>query len=76
MSKLFATEALQADASDLLDLMAPDSLLAAGVEGAAADGEAHFAHRLGAAATIYGGSSEILRSIIAQRTLGLPRSRS
>jgi alkylation response protein AidB-like acyl-CoA dehydrogenase len=76
MTKLLGTEALQADASDLLDLMAPDSLLHAGVPGAAAEGEAQFAYRLGAAATIYGGSTEIIRSIIAQQALGLPRSRS
>jgi alkylation response protein AidB-like acyl-CoA dehydrogenase len=76
MTKLLGTEALQADASDLLDLMAPDSLLHAGADGAAAEGEAQFAYRLGAAATIYGGSTEIIRSIIAQQALGLPRSRS
>jgi alkylation response protein AidB-like acyl-CoA dehydrogenase len=76
MNKLFGTEMLCADGCDLLDLMAPDSLLLAGVEGSAADGEAQFAYRLGAAATIYGGSSEIIRSLIAQQALGLPRSRS
>jgi alkylation response protein AidB-like acyl-CoA dehydrogenase len=76
MTKLLGTEALQADASDLLDLMAPDSLLHAGADGAAAEGEAQFAYRLGAAASIYGGSTEILRSIVAQQALGLPRSRS
>jgi len=76
MTKLFSTEVLQADASDLLDLMAPESLLNKGVGGAADEGEAQFAYRHGAAATIYGGSSEIIRSIIAQQALGLPRSRS
>jgi alkylation response protein AidB-like acyl-CoA dehydrogenase len=76
MNKLFGTETLLTDAADLLDLMAPDSLLRAGVEGAAAGGEAEFAYRLAAASTVYGGSSEIIRSIIAQQALGLPRSRS
>jgi len=76
MNKLFGTETLLSDASDLLDLMAPESLLRAGVEGSAAEGEAEFAYRLAAAATIYGGSSEIIRSVIAQQALGLPRSRS
>ena len=42
----------------------------------AAEGEAEFAYRLAAAQTIYAGSSEIMRSIIAQQALGLPRSRS
>jgi len=76
MTKLFGTEILHADGSDLLDLMAPDSLLNDGVDGAAGEAQAQFAYRLGAAATIYGGSSEIIRSIIAQQVLGLPRSRS
>jgi alkylation response protein AidB-like acyl-CoA dehydrogenase len=76
MNKLFGTETLLSDASDMLDLMAPDSLLRAGVEGAAAEGEPEFGYRLAAAGTIYGGSSEIIRSIIAQQALGLPRSRN
>jgi alkylation response protein AidB-like acyl-CoA dehydrogenase len=75
MNKLFSTEALQSDASDLLDLMAPDSLLDEDA-GGGDEGEAQFAFRVGAAATIYGGTSEIIRSIIAQQALGLPRSRS
>ncbi len=76
MSKLFGSETLQMDASDLLDLMAPDSLLRRGSDGAVAEGEPEFAYRLAAATTIYAGSSEIIRSIIAQLALGLPRSRS
>src|SRR5262245_25589966 len=76
MNKLFGTETLLSDASDLLDLMAPDSLLRAGAPGAVAEGEPEFAYRLAAAGTIYGGSSEIIRSVIAQQALGLPRSRS
>jgi 3-oxocholest-4-en-26-oyl-CoA dehydrogenase alpha subunit len=35
--------------------------------------EYHF--RCSVASTIYGGSSEILRSLIAEQLLGLPRSR-
>ena len=35
-----------------------------------------FGYRLSAATTIYGGSSEIMRSIVAQVGLGMPRSRS
>jgi alkylation response protein AidB-like acyl-CoA dehydrogenase len=76
MSKLFQTEILVEDAQDLLDLAAPASLLRRGEEGAAADGEFEFAYRLSPAPTIYAGTSEIMRSIIAQQALGLPRSRS
>lgn len=76
MSKLFQTEILVQDAQDLLDLAAPESLLSCGEPGAAADGEIEFAYRFAPAPTIYAGTSEIMRSIIAQLALGLPRSRS
>jgi alkylation response protein AidB-like acyl-CoA dehydrogenase len=76
MSKLFGTEMLMTAANDLLDLLAPDSLFTKGSDGAIADGEPEFAYRLAAAMTTYAGSSEIMRSIIAQQALGMPRSRS
>jgi alkylation response protein AidB-like acyl-CoA dehydrogenase len=76
MSKLFQTEILVRDAQDLLDLAAPDSLLREGEPGAPEDGAFEFAYRLAPAPTIYAGTSEIMRSIIAQTALGLPRSRS
>jgi alkylation response protein AidB-like acyl-CoA dehydrogenase len=76
MSKLFGTEMLLSDANDLLDLLAPDSLVTKGSNGAIAEGEPEFAYRLAAAMTTYAGSSEIMRSIIAQQALGMPRSRS
>lgn len=74
MNKLFSTEMLLSDAAELLDLMAPDSLLNEGEEGAVAEGGPEFAYRLAAAGTIYGGASEIMRSQIARQALGLPRS--
>jgi len=74
MNKLFSTEMLLSDAADLLDLMAPDSLLNEGEEGAVAEGAAEFSYRLAAAGTIYGGASEIMRTQIARQALGLPRS--
>jgi alkylation response protein AidB-like acyl-CoA dehydrogenase len=76
MAKLFSAERLAADARDLVDLAAPDSLLAGGAPGAAGDGHLEFAYRHAAGTRIYGGSSEIMRSVIAQQTLGMPRSRS
>jgi len=74
MNKLYGTETLLSDASALLDLIAPDSLLTEDAEGAPAEGAIEFAYRLAAGATIYGGSSEIMRGLIAQQALGLPRS--
>ena len=75
MEKVLCTEGMVRDATDLLDLTAPDSLLNAGA-GSLTDGVIEFGYRLGAATTIYGGSSEIMRSIVAQVGLGMPRSRS
>ena len=71
MSKLFSTEAFLGDSTDLLDLTAPDSLFK-GQEGL---GLVERSHRHAAATTIYGGTSEIQRSLIAEKALGLPRTR-
>ena len=60
----------------MLDLCAPDSILEEGADGAVGDGEVEFAYRVSAARSIYAGSCEIMRSIIAQLALGMPRSRS
>jgi alkylation response protein AidB-like acyl-CoA dehydrogenase len=70
-SKIFATEAFITDAADLIDLAAPRSLLR-GKEGL---GLVEKGYRHAAATTIYGGSSEVMRSMVAERRLGMPRSR-
>jgi alkylation response protein AidB-like acyl-CoA dehydrogenase len=72
MAKLFSSEKFLKDSSDLLNLSAPDSL-------AAREGPAGFlnqCYRHAQGTTIYGGTSEIHRSLIAERALGLPRSRA
>jgi alkylation response protein AidB-like acyl-CoA dehydrogenase len=74
MAKLFATEVLQQGASELLDLLGPAGLLAHGAPGAPGDGWIEHAHRHVAVATIYGGTSEVMRGIIAEQGLGLPRT--
>ncbi|MES2320754.1 MAG: acyl-CoA dehydrogenase family protein [Pseudomonadota bacterium] len=72
MSKLFSTERYHADASDLMDMAAPWSLFAS------SDGLGHveIGYRQSIGMTIYGGTSEIHRSLIAEQGLGMPRSRS
>jgi 3-oxochol-4-en-24-oyl-CoA dehydrogenase len=70
MAKLFSSEKFLRDSSDLLDLAAPHSLAN---EGAAGFLNQCYRHSQGT--TIYGGTSEIHRSLIAERALGLPRSR-
>lgn len=75
MAKLFATEAFQRASADLLDLLGPEAVLQRGAPGAPAGGWVEHAFRHAVVTTIYAGSSEIQRSIIAERGLGLPRSR-
>jgi alkylation response protein AidB-like acyl-CoA dehydrogenase len=76
MYSLFSAEAWIEDSADMMDLCAPDSILKQGVEAAPGNGEIELAYRHSTALSIYGGSSEIMRSIIAQLTLRMPRSRS
>ncbi len=76
MSALFSSESFVQIATDLLDLAAPDSILGADALGEVLKGEIEFGYRHSTATTIYAGSSEILRSIIAQVALSMPRSRS
>ena len=71
MTKMFSSEKFQSDARDLLDLTAPHSLSKR--EGPA--GEINLAYRHAHGTTIYGGTSEVHRSMIAERALGLPRTR-
>ena len=72
MAKMFSSEKFMEDAADLLDLTAPYSLSKR--EGAANLINLSYRHAQGT--TIYGGTSEIHRSMIAERALGLPRSRA
>jgi len=72
MAKLFSSEKFLEDGSDLLDLTAPLSLSKR--EGAAEYLNQSYRHAHGT--TIYAGTSEVHRSMIAERALGLPRSRN
>ncbi len=70
-AKIFGTESFITVSTDLLDLAAPDSLRR-GKDGL---GIVEMGYRHSTATTIYGGTSEVLRSMVAERRLGLPRSR-
>lgn len=72
MAKLFGTEAFLGDAADLMDLAAPDTL----VQARGGLGRIETGYRHATATTIYAGTSEIHRSLIAENALGLPRGRS
>ncbi len=72
MAKMFSSEKFLTDARDLMDLTAPLSLSKR--KGAAEAINMFYRHAQGA--TIYGGTSEVHRSMIAERNLGLPRTRA
>jgi len=63
-------------ADRLMALTAPDSVLSRGAASAIGGGALEFGYRHGTALAIYGGTEEILKSIVAQTALGMPRSRS
>jgi alkylation response protein AidB-like acyl-CoA dehydrogenase len=71
MTKVFSSEKFTLDSRDLLDLTAPLSLSKR--KGAAAAINQDYRHAHGT--TIYGGSSEVHRSMVAEKGLGLPRTR-
>jgi 3-oxochol-4-en-24-oyl-CoA dehydrogenase len=75
MAKLHITEAFVRAASELLDVLGADGLVPMGEPGTVLDGLVEHAFRHAVVTTIYGGSSEVQREIIAGRGLGLPRNR-
>ncbi|HEY8545667.1 MAG TPA: acyl-CoA dehydrogenase family protein [Acidimicrobiales bacterium] len=75
MAKLALTEAFVRASSDILDMIGPHALLPRGEATTVRGGHFEHAYRHAMVTTIYGGSSEVQREIIAQRGLGLPRSR-
>jgi alkylation response protein AidB-like acyl-CoA dehydrogenase len=75
MAKLFASEAITRQGADFMDMLGPDGLRSHGDPTAIEGGGAEFAFRFALGATTYGGTSEVQRNIIAQRGLGLPRTR-
>ncbi len=74
MSKLYSSDTLTQCSSDLLDMLGSDSVMekdggddfVAGVE---------HVFLVGPGTTTYGGTVEVMRSLLAERYLGLPRSR-
>ncbi|MDD3798120.1 MAG: acyl-CoA dehydrogenase [Novosphingobium sp.] len=70
MAKLFATEIYMHDAADMVALAAPASLR----HETPALAEIEDRHRQSISQTIYGGTSEVHRGIIAQYALNLPRA--
>jgi len=74
MAKLHITEAFVGASAELLDLLGTAGVLGSGEPGAVLGGLVEHAFRHAVVTTIYGGSSEVQREIIAGRGLGLPRN--
>ena len=75
VAKLFATESYNKAATSCGELTGPLSLLDADEPGSPAEGWVDRAVRDAPVTTIYGGTSEIQKNLIAERHLGLPRAR-
>jgi alkylation response protein AidB-like acyl-CoA dehydrogenase len=73
MSKLFGTEAIVRGSEELTALVGPDALRSRGDATAVGRGDIEHLLRFSLGTTIYAGTSEIQRNIIAQRRCGLPR---
>ena len=73
MSKLFSTEAIVRCAEELCSVVGPDSLRARLDPTSVEDGAVEHLLRFSLGTTIYAGTSEIQRNMIAQRRCGLPR---
>lgn len=75
LAALFGPETYVRWSSTLLDMVGAEGLLPWTERDAAAGGIFEYHYRSAVATTIYGGTSEVLRSLIAEHRLGLPRSR-
>jgi len=73
MAKLFSSEALERIAQNLTELVGPDALRSYFEPSAPEGGRIEHSLRFSLGTTIYAGTSEVQRNIIAQRGLGLPR---
>jgi alkylation response protein AidB-like acyl-CoA dehydrogenase len=75
MTKAFSATSFLDDSRAWMDLLGPLGTLEQGEAEALADGAFAASFRATPVTTIYGGTIEILRNLIAQLGLGLPRSR-
>jgi alkylation response protein AidB-like acyl-CoA dehydrogenase len=73
MSKLFSTEAIVRGSERLATMVGPDALRSRTDPTAVQGGHVEHLLRFSLGTTIYAGTSEVQRNIIAQRRCGLPR---
>jgi alkylation response protein AidB-like acyl-CoA dehydrogenase len=72
---LFGPESYVRWSKEMLDMVGPAGMVDWADPEAVQGGVFEYHFRCSVASTIYGGSSEVLRSLIAEQLLGLPRSR-
>ena len=72
---LFGPETYVRWSREVMDIVGPAALADWTDPDAVVGGSFEYHFRCSVASTIYGGSSEVLRSLIAEQLLGLPRSR-
>jgi alkylation response protein AidB-like acyl-CoA dehydrogenase len=72
---LFGSEAYVRWSREIIDMVGPSATVDWADPEAVSGGAFEYHYRSAVAGTIYGGSSEVLRSLIAEQLLGLPRSR-
>jgi alkylation response protein AidB-like acyl-CoA dehydrogenase len=73
MSKVFSTEALSRASQDIFEMVGPEGMRSYFEPDAPEQGRFEHLMRFSLGTTIYAGTSEVQRTIIAQRGLGLPR---
>jgi alkylation response protein AidB-like acyl-CoA dehydrogenase len=72
---IYGPESYVAWSAEIVDMVGPHALVAWDDPEAVSGGHFEYHFRSAVASTIYGGSSEVLRSLVAEQHLGLPRSR-
>jgi alkylation response protein AidB-like acyl-CoA dehydrogenase len=75
LAALYGPETYLHWSAEIVDMVGNEALLPWTEPAAASGGSFDWHYRSAVATTIYGGSSEVLRSVIAEQRLGLPRSR-
>lgn len=73
--RVVASDVFIRDVAELVELVGPSALLPEGEDGAVEQGILEWAHRFAQGTSIYGGTTDIQRNLIAEHFLGLPRHR-
>ncbi len=73
MGRIIGSEVMISGSQALMDLVGAEATLPFDADGALGAGILEFAHRFAPATAIYGGTTEVFRSIVAEHHLGLPR---